>query len=128
MEYTVHLGEESLEKLSKILGGESSEGDSDFKTAKVTLTNGGSQTSVSCTINPGLPDEEDSVPSYALQLNIDEGASLEDITVILYKGYASISTAFIQVTDVQGDAELVEEDNIIKITGDCEITIAAALS
>lgn len=128
MEYTVHLGEESLEKLSKILGGESSEGESEFKTAKVTIINGTSETSVSCTLNPGLPDEEDSVPSYEFKLNISEGASATDVTTILYKGYASISTSHIQVTDIQGDAELDEEDNIIKISGDCELTIAAALS
>ena len=128
MEYTVHLGEESLEKLSKILGGESSEGESEFKTAKVTIINGTSETSVSCTLNPGLPDEEDSVPSYEFKLNIGEGASVEDVTAILYKGYASISTSHILVSDVQGDAEYVEADNIIKISGDCELTIAAGLS
>lgn len=128
MEYTVHLGEESLEKLSKILGGESGGGDSEFKTAKVTIINGASETSVSCTLKPGLPDEEDSVPGYALQLNVGQGVTVSGVTAILYKGYASISTSHIQVTDIQGDAELDEEDNIIKISGDCELKIAAALS
>lgn len=127
MEYTVHLGEESLEKLSKILGGESGGGDGEFKTAKVTLINGTSETTVLCSLKPGLPDEEDNIPAYALNLNIGQGAT-NNIDAILYKGYASISTRSLLVMDVQGDAEYVEEDNLIKISGDCEITIESRVS
>lgn len=98
-------------------------GSSDFSTAKITLVNGSSQSRVSCTLNPGLPDEEDSVPAYELELNVGKGESVEDVTAILYKGYASINTRTVQVMDVQGDAEYVQADKIIKISGDCEITI-----
>lgn len=127
MEYTVHIGEESLEKLTKILGGESGGGDGELKTAKVTFTNHDSQTSVSCTLHPGLPDEEASIPSYEFVVRLTDGQTL-DVNVILYKGYASINTRLIQVVSVQGDAEYVEADNLIKITGDCSITIAPSVA
>lgn len=127
MEYTVHIGEESLEKLTKILGGESGGGDGELKTAKVTFTNGESQTAVTCELIPGLPDEEDNITFYELKLDIGKGATL-DVNAILYKGYASINSRRIHVMSVQGDAEYVEADNLIKISGDCSITIAPTAS
>lgn len=125
MEYTVHIGEDSLEKLTKILGGESGGGDGELKTAKVTFTNGEADV-VTCELIPGLPDKEDNIPGYHLTVRLAESQTV-DINAILYKGYASIDSRRIRVMSVQGDAEYVEADNLVKISGDCSITIAPSL-
>lgn len=127
MEYTVHLGEESLEKLSKILGGESGGGEtSELSIAKVTVVFNKTGTGINFPqIYVPFADEYEGEKNSAFVLG-----SPGDYNVILYSGKAvatiagSLGVTITNVTSTGGiTVEGGEGNYYISITGAGTLTI-----
>lgn len=115
MEYTVHIGEESLEKLTKILGGESGGGDGELKTAQVTLV---TENAAKLATYPVIADSKYIIVGEGVPI----GQTTATYTVPLYKDGTIISYSGAQATQsdiVSGSAEI--SDGAILVTGDCTI-------
>ena len=134
MEYTIHLGEDTLKQLDEIVNGGSESGgggSSDFSTAEVTLI----YTSSAVGGQVGTP----SLPIIyiyggAMYQNCSFGTPSEPIIIdaVLYRGVQDyISLINLNLTEaptISGSCEIVTHDEMpyLKITGDCSISINLA--
>ena len=127
MEYTIHLGEDTLKQLDEIVngGGESgSGGSSDFSTAEVTINNllkSANNTLVPLTVFVPVDADNFIVGSVSLLTensthNVIIGESKAAMLVIDAEGITVGTT---------GSATYIPEENVVTIEGDCTITIKA---
>lgn len=125
MEYTIHLGEDTLNELDKIVNGGGSEGgggSSDFSTAEVSITSSNNEAKISgafCSDGEGFPPITATTPSI-------NGITTGTYKLILYKGKALINCS-IAPTTISGNIEAFGPNNYM-VTGDCGIEISGGIS
>ena len=126
MEYTIHLGEDTLKQLDEIVngGGESGGGSSDFSTAEVTINNI-TMPSVPTQFQPMtasvIDEEDDDWPACIYTINITPPVGTTRL--VLYKGRQIIPNSYQEgkIKNITGSASVTE--NGLEITGNCSFDI-----